>query len=183
MLKKIILKLNIYILQLLRRDSSNAKIDFYREVGYQIGDRCRIFSDLTSAEPYLVLIGNNVTISTGCIFLTHDNSIIKVSEGKYTDLFGKIEIGNDCFIGANSIILPGVKLEDRTIVAAGSVVTKSVNKSGQIIGGNPAKVIGQCVHFLEKNSGKAFDCKGKNRKERRSTIEMNAHKLIKREFM
>lgn len=51
-----------------------------------------------------------------------------------------IEIGENCWIGMNSMILPGVKLGARTIVAAGSVVTKSF-MGNCVIAGNPAKVI------------------------------------------
>ena len=53
-----------------------------------------------------------------------------------------VEIGKKCWVGANSVILPGVNLSDGVIVAAGSVVTKSFDGSC-VIGGNPAKVIKQ----------------------------------------
>jgi acetyltransferase-like isoleucine patch superfamily enzyme len=56
-------------------------------------------------------------------------------------LYRRIEIGNNVFIGVNSIVMPGVKIEDYVIIAAGSIVTKSV-PSGVIIAGNPAKIIG-----------------------------------------
>jgi acetyltransferase-like isoleucine patch superfamily enzyme len=52
-----------------------------------------------------------------------------------------IVIGEKCWIGMNSVILPGVRLGDRTIVGAGSVVTKSLPEGNCIIAGNPAKVI------------------------------------------
>lgn len=87
----------------------------------------------------MVTIGNNVTISAPVQLLTHDNSIIKMSKGEVTDTFGAISIGDNCFIGASTLILPGVTLADNVIVAAGSVVTKSFLESNIIIGGNPAK--------------------------------------------
>ena len=52
-----------------------------------------------------------------------------------------VEIGRNCWIGARSMICPGVKIEDGAVVAMGSVVTKSVPKCA-IVGGNPAKIIG-----------------------------------------
>lgn len=52
-----------------------------------------------------------------------------------------ISIGDDCWIGANAIILPGVRLGNDCIVGAGSVVTKSFIESGLLIAGNPARVI------------------------------------------
>lgn len=51
------------------------------------------------------------------------------------------KIGSYCWIGMNSMILPGVELGDFTVVGAGSVVTKSFTEGSCIIAGNPAKVI------------------------------------------
>jgi maltose O-acetyltransferase len=57
--------------------------------------------------------------------------------------FGKpISIGQNCWIGGNAIILPGVTIGDRVIVGAGAVVTKDV-PSDVVVGGNPAKIIKQ----------------------------------------
>lgn len=89
-----------------------------------IGSGCRIFTDLAFSEPYLIKIGNNVTISTEVRLLTHDNSVIKLLEYK-TDVVGTVVIGDNCFIGAGTIILPGVTLGNSVIVGAGSVVTKT----------------------------------------------------------
>ena len=77
-----------------------------------------------NTEPYLVSIGNNVTISGGVRLTTHDNSISKVLPNK-TDICGTITIGGNCFIGRGAHLLLGVSLADNIIVAAGSVVTKS----------------------------------------------------------
>ncbi len=60
-----------------------------------------------------------------------------------------VEIGKNCWIGMNSVILPGVKLGDMTIVGAGSVVTKSFPEGYCVIGGNPARVI----RLLENKNG------------------------------
>lgn len=63
-------------------------------------------------------------------------------------LFRRVEIGNNVFIGVNSVIIPGVKIGDNVIIAAGSIVTKSV-PSGTIIGGNPAKIIGDYESYKQ----------------------------------
>lgn len=71
----------------------------------------------------------------------------------YTRNFGTepwlISIGNNVFIGVNSVIMPGVIIEENVIIAAGSVVTKSV-PAGVIIGGNPAKIIGDFSSYKQK---------------------------------
>lgn len=65
----------------------------------------------------------------------------------------KVSIGKACWIGARSVIYPGVKIDDGVVIAAGSVVTKSVPKCA-IVGGNPAKIIGyRDMKLYEKLEG------------------------------
>ena len=131
-------------------------IKYYRKIGnVSIGSNCLICSSLLTRESKLISIGNNVTISSNVKFVTHDNSIKLVYPDK-SDLFGKIRIGNNCFIGENSLIMYGVSIPDYTIVAAGSVVTKSIKQSNKIIAGNPAKVIGDWKTYKEKYRNKAI---------------------------
>lgn len=128
-----------YIYYLLSGRKNSILIKFFRKKGISIGDKCHIYSNILSPEPYLVTIKNEVTIAPGCRLITHDNSVCKLNINS-TDVFGKIEIGNNCFIGANSVILPGVVISDNTIVAAGAVVTKSFPPN-VVIGGNPARIL------------------------------------------
>lgn len=65
----------------LNRPYMEARINRLRYEKVKVGDNCRIFTDLTLSEPYLVEIGDNVTISINCVFLTHDNSVIKFLNG------------------------------------------------------------------------------------------------------
>lgn len=129
-------------------------IDYYRKMGVKIGQHCLICSNLMTKEPFLIEIGDNVTISTNVSFVTHDNCV-KLLFPNQSDCFGKIKIGNNCFVRQNSTILYGVTIADNVIVAAGSVVSKSFSESNIIIGGNPAKIIGDWKTFKEKISGKA----------------------------
>ena len=76
--------------------------------------------------------------------LTIEGCYIKILESTLnTNIYslGSLIILNNVFIGVNSIIMPGVKIEDNVIVAAGSVITKSI-PSGVIVAGVPAKIIG-----------------------------------------
>lgn len=86
-------------------------------------------------------IGENSTLAYGVTVLTGadpngpHNKLSKL----YPPLKAPVSIGNDCWIGANSIILPGVTIGDYSVVAAGSVVTKDV-PSGVLVAGNPAVI-------------------------------------------
>ena len=85
-----------------------------------------------------IYIGKGTRISLNCGFITanHDlNNLNNHEKGK------DIRIGKNCWIGMNSVILPGVELGDHTIVGAGSIVTKSYKEGNCIIAGNPAKKI------------------------------------------
>ena len=155
-------------------------IKYLRKEGCQIGENTHIFSNISAGEPYLVRIGNNCTISTDVIFLTHDASIgILFNREKYSDMCGKITIGNNCFIGNKSIILYGVTIPDNTIVAAGSVVTKSISEPGKIVGGNPARVIGNVEDFIRKNEPYFLDLHGLSN-EAKKQILLNTDKLKQR---
>lgn len=80
--------------------------------------------------------GSYIAPNVGIITANHDiYNLDKHDSGK------DVIIGNNCWIGMNSVILPGVVLGDRTIVGAGSVVTKSFEEGNCVIAGNPAKII------------------------------------------
>ena len=168
-----------YIGKILKKDTMNIKLEWFRKQGVKIGENTRCFSDPTAAEPYLLEIGNNVTISNGVYFTTHDYSIAKVIPNA-VDLFGRIKIGDNCFIGQNSTILLGVELADNIIVAAGSVVTKSFLEEGVIIGGNPAKIIGNTKIFGEKYKDYIIDINGLYGEDRKNKILSEEHKFIKK---
>lgn len=85
-----------------------------------------------------IKIGKKCWIAQNCGLITtnHDfNNPDKHIQGK------DIIIGDYCWIGFNSVILPGVVLGNHTIVGAGSVVTKSFPEGNCVIAGNPAKLI------------------------------------------
>ena len=151
-----------------------------RESGIAIGDGTHIFSNIITSEPYLIEIGNNTTISTNVSFITHDASVgAFLGRENKSDLCGRIKIGNNCFIGNNSILLYGISLPDRTLVASGSVVTKSVSEPGCIIGGNPTRLIGRVDDFLEKNKFYFMSLHGKSFEEKKRII-LESNKLIVR---
>lgn len=97
--------------------------------------------------PWLITIGNNVTIAPNVCILSHDASM-KYSNGK-TKL-GSVKIGNNVFIGTKSIIFPGVTIGDNVIIGAASVVTRSV-PANSVVCGVPAILISTFEQFKDKN--------------------------------
>lgn len=151
---------------------------YLRKCGVEIGEKCNIYSDITTPESYLIKIGNNVTISTDVQFITHDNSICKI-DPQFTDVFGEITVGDNVFIGARALILPGVKIGNDVIVGAGSVVTKSIS-SGHVVAGNPATVIQNTYELKKTILEKGFNIDGLNRQEKQNLLLGNKSKFIKK---
>lgn len=94
---------------------------------------------LDKTNPKGVHIGSHTMITANVSVLTHD-FVHQVHKDTY--------IGKNCFIGMNSIIMPGVKISNNVIIGAGSVVTKDV-PSYVICAGNPAKIIKSDVEIIE----------------------------------
>lgn len=88
---------------------------------------------------------------------------------------GIVKIGSYCWIGMNSVILPGVELEDFTIVGAGSVVTKSFKEGYCIIAGNPARLI--------KKLDKEKCARYKNRYEYYGYIKKNKFESFSKKYL
>ncbi len=89
----------------------------------------------------VIEIGENTTLAYGVTILTGadpngpHNKLSKL----YPPLKAPVIIGDDCWIGANSTILPGVTIGDNVVVAAGSIVTKDI-PSNVMVAGNPAVI-------------------------------------------
>ncbi len=100
------------------------------------GERIFINHNLTAMAAGGIEIGDDCFIGPNTSLITDNHEFLNL-----TYLHPKrIRIGKRVWIGANSLILPGITIEDDAVVAGGSVVTHDV-KSKTVVGGNPAKVI------------------------------------------
>lgn len=139
-------KIKRRLLQLIRGDALT--VEQLRKKGLTIGKNVDIYTSAIDLQHgYLIFIGNNVTVASGTRLITHDASTKKILG--YSKI-GRIEIGNDVFIGAGSIVLPNVRIGDRVIIGAGSVVVKDI-PNDSIAVGNPCQVIGDYQEFVAKN--------------------------------
>ncbi len=110
------------------------------------------------SEPYLIEIGDNCHLSFGVTFLTHDGCVSTLRQfippHKSLFKFGRITIGNNCFIGCQTTILPGVSIGNNCIVGACSVVTKSI-PDNEVWAGNPARFIISTPELAKKVAAQA----------------------------
>lgn len=97
--------------------------------------------------PWLISVGDNVTLASGVKLLAHDASTVKT--GVHTKI-GIIQIGNNVFVGANAIVLPNVRIGDNVVIGAGSVVTKDI-PSNSVYAGNPAQLVCTFDEYCEKH--------------------------------
>jgi len=87
-----------------------------------------------------IVIGDNCLITHGCYIMSHDGAAKMVNPG--SDGNGVVVIGNNVFVGVNSVILPNVTIGDNSVVGAGAVVTSDVPPA-TVVAGSPARVIKQ----------------------------------------
>lgn len=119
-------------------------VRFAKRIGVTIGKDCS-FAGMPDfgSEPYLVTIGNHVRTSSQVTFITHDGATwVFRDQEKYKNVkkYGKIIVGDNCFLGLRSIIMPGVTIGKNCVVASGAVVTHDI-PDGSVVGGVPAKII------------------------------------------
>ncbi len=134
----------------LRKYNADTIAEYFRKQGAQIGEHCRIIPTQLGTEPYLIKIGNHVGIAQGVKFMTHDGGAW-VFRHEIPDLqvFGPIVIEDNCIIGQNAILFPGIKIGKNSIVGAGSVVIADVPPD-TIVMGVPARPFGSVLKYKEK---------------------------------
>lgn len=119
---------------------------------YKMGENVHFQPRILPANPELISFHNNIAVAADVHFINHD-IVHKVfnglNKGNFKSHLGCIEIMDNVFIGAHTIILPNVKIGPNVIIAAGSVITKDVPE-GFIYGGIPAKPLGKFDDLVAK---------------------------------
>lgn len=134
---------------------SERYVEHLRKIGVQIGEDVTIYTPtkttIDECHPWMITIGSHVRITQGVIILNHDYSwsVFKGMDGSILGASGKVEIGDNVFIGMNAIITRNVRIGNNVIIGAGSVVTKDCLDNG-VYAGNPARRICSLDEFREK---------------------------------
>ena len=133
------LKINLIIKNIVYRLRGDFTTEKLKSMGLKVGENFQRMHGtiLDPSHCWLITVGDNVTIAPRVHILAHDASTCPiVGHAK----IGRVNIGNNVFIGAESIVLPGVTIGNDVIIGAGSVVTKDI-PDGYVAVGNPARII------------------------------------------
>lgn len=134
---------------------SETYIAHLRNAGMRIGERVKCFEAnktfIDETRPFLIEIGDDVQITRGVTILTHgyDWSVLKRVCREVLGSAGRVKIGNNVFIGMNTMILKGVNIGNNVIIGAESLVNKDV-PDNVVVAGNPARVICSIDQYYEK---------------------------------
>lgn len=133
---------------LAHKSNWDMELEYLISHGMHLGKNSVINSGciIDSGWPWLISIGDNVVISANVTILAHDASTNVVKEG--TKL-GRVEIGNNVFIGAGTIILCNTHIGDNVVVGAGSVVTHDL-LGDAVYAGSPASKISTIGEYKDK---------------------------------
>lgn len=147
--------------------------EYAKSIGVQFGESCIFNSRDFGSEPYLISIGDNFYCSKNINFVTHDGGInvIRNINHEYSDLdiFGKITIGNNVFIGINCTVLPGTCIKDNVIVGAGSIVRGTLEENS-VYAGVPVRKICSLEDWFKKNKHLALRTKHLNHQDKKSKL-------------
>lgn len=136
---------------------------------YECGEHILFQPRKLPNDPKYIKLHNNIAIAAGVCFENHD-VIHFIIEGMTPGIMmkshlGCIEIMDNVFIGAGSIIMPNVKIGPNVVVAAGSVITKDIPE-GVVVAGVPAKVIGSFNDLIQRRIVESTALETNNRKKR-----------------
>jgi acetyltransferase-like isoleucine patch superfamily enzyme len=138
-------------------------VQYFRSRGAEIGDDVEIFGAnlfTFGSEPYLVSIGDHVTISHKVDFITHDGGL-RVVRSRYPDayLYGRIQIAENCFVGAHCVLLLGAKVGAGSVIGSGSIVTGEI-PPGVVATGAPAKPVKTVEEYIQGKRHLWVDTRG-----------------------
>jgi len=141
------IKIWMYLQLVFANPYQKSKI-YSKFIGIKFGNNVRILNfPRFGSEPYLIEIGDDVTITRGVCFVNHDGGVAVFRKDlPGLNVYGRIIIGNNVFIGINSIIMPGVKIGNNVVIGAGSIVNKDI-PDNVVVAGIPAKVIKSLLEY------------------------------------
>lgn len=136
---------------ILRRIDTDRYISRYLQIQCPNPKKIHLFGKIDfGSEPWILTFGEDVFITDGVKFITHDGGTLLFRDIEPTlEITKPITLGSKVYIGNNAIILPGVTIGDYVVIGAGAVVTKDIPPHS-VIAGVPARVIKSTDEYLKK---------------------------------
>lgn len=147
---------------------SQIKVFILKKKGLKIGTNCRLMTKEIPNNLKMLSIGNHCTITSGVVLDTMNNAyrFLCKTDDSYNQT---INIKDNCFIGNNAVIMPGVTINNNTVVAAGAVVFESY-PANVVLVGNPAKILCSIDEYIENSKRKSTNILESEDKKKKALI-------------
>jgi acetyltransferase-like isoleucine patch superfamily enzyme len=150
-------------------------VAYARSLGVKVGIDARLLNIKSGAgtfgsEPYLVTLGDHVTVTANVQFVTHDGGVwVFRKDEPDIDVFGEIVVGNNVFIGYGVIIMPGVHIGNNVVIGAGAIVTKNV-PNDVVVAGVPARIVCSLSEYRETTMSKCLRIKNLSASDKKQLL-------------
>jgi acetyltransferase-like isoleucine patch superfamily enzyme len=127
-------------------------INYAKRIGVNFDEKeVKLYGTIRwGSEPWMITLGKNVFITHNVAFVTHDGGTLPFRRLEPTlEISKPITVGDNVFIGINTVVLPGVNIGNNVVIGAGSVVAKDI-PDNSLAAGNPARVIKTADEYFEK---------------------------------
>mgnify|MGYP006167847255 CR=1 FL=1 len=126
---------------------------YAKSIGVKVGNNCRVYTTNFGSEPFLITIGNNVTVTSGVKFITHDGTtwLMRDERGRRY-FYQRISVGNNVFIGPNACIFGNINIGNNVTIGANTVVTDSVPDFWTVTANKPIYIDKDLSQYYIHNS-------------------------------
>lgn len=155
-------------------------VEAARMKNVHFGNGLKIYGHIKwGSEPWIITLGNNVHLTDGVRFVTHDGGTL-ILRDRIPDLeiTKPITIGNNVYVGVDSIILPGVTIGNNVVIGARSVVTRDIPDDSVAVG-QPARVIKSIDDYLTKIEKESLHLGHLSAKEKDSALREYYSEVLK----
>lgn len=127
------------------------RVRYAKKIGVNIKGQLHLYGNVKwGTEPWIITLGNNVYITDGVRFVTHDGgTLLFRTQIPDLEITKPITIGDDVYIGNDVILLPGITIGNRVVIGAGAVVTKDIPDNTVAVG-VPATVVKTADEYFKK---------------------------------